>query len=388
VKEHARPGMPARIDGLETLRALMAIWVLLGHCGNYLGHYLGQQPPAWMKVVLLTSTPVEVFIVLSGFVIFELLRSDPAAGYRPYIARRARRILPVYFFAVALATLCMGLRAEGFVAAPWRTAEELATAMARFDATRLDLGWHLLSHATLLHGLVPESWLAHSAYALLAPAWSLSLEWQFYLLAPLLFMFATRGTQGLLWLVLVLALAGTLLTTTVGPEFTPAFFLVSWPFFALGWWLSALRHRGARAEHPRSALWLSLVPIVAAAVLMAADWRSTLLSIVFALLALPLCWGAWNAYRPAVVLRRALEVRWLQAIGRQSYSLYLLHVLVLDLVGWILIRTGVFGGSDAGNFVLLAGTTLAFSLVASALSYRFVEKPFMRARPRASVAPA
>jgi peptidoglycan/LPS O-acetylase OafA/YrhL len=385
VKEHARQRVPARIDGLEALRALMAIWVLLGHCGNYLGHYLGQQPPAWMKVVLLTSTPVEVFIVLSGFVIFELLRSDPAVGYLPYIARRARRILPVYFFAVALATLCMGLRGEGFVAAPWRTAEELATSMARLNATRLDFGWHLLSHATLLHGLVPESWLANAPYALLAPAWSLSLEWQFYLLAPLLFVFAARGANHFLWLVFVLALAGGLLVKTAGDEFTPAFLLVSWPFFALGWWLSALRHR---EDSERWALWPSLGLIVLAAVLMAADWRSTLLSIVFALLALPLCWGAWDAYRPAAALRRFMEVGWLLAIGRQSYSLYLLHVLVLDLVGWILIQTGLFGGSDAGNFLLLAGTTLALSLVVSAFSYRFVERPFMRARPRGGVAPA
>ena len=52
----------------------------------------------------------------------------------------------------------------------------------------------------MLHGIVPETILPRSSIALLGPAWSISLEWQFYLVAPLLFLFLDKG-RGPAWLI-------------------------------------------------------------------------------------------------------------------------------------------------------------------------------------------
>src|SRR5262249_40932758 len=45
---------------------------------------------------------------------------------------------------------------------------------------------HFLVHASMLHSAVPQWLLPNSSAAILIPAWSISLEWQFYLLVPLL----------------------------------------------------------------------------------------------------------------------------------------------------------------------------------------------------------
>ncbi len=61
----------------------------------------------------------------------------------------------------------------------WRA--ELAS---QYTEVHTHLMYHLLAHLSLLHGIFPDNILNQSEYIFLGPAWSLSLEWQFYLVAP------------------------------------------------------------------------------------------------------------------------------------------------------------------------------------------------------------
>jgi peptidoglycan/LPS O-acetylase OafA/YrhL len=54
---------------------------------------------------------------------------------------------------------------------------------------------HLIAHLLLLNGVVPDNILYEAQMMFLAPAWSLSLEWQFYLVAPLVIA-AMRNSGG------------------------------------------------------------------------------------------------------------------------------------------------------------------------------------------------
>ena len=76
--------------------------------------------------------------------------------------------------------------------------------------------------------------------------------------------------------------------------------------------------------------------------------------------------GAW----------RALDNRALQWVGERAYGLFLIHVLVLhELDG--LIRDL---GSVRATLLVVAPLALAISIAVGALSYRVVERPFLRLR--------
>ncbi len=95
---------------------------------------------------------VDGFIILSGFVIAKLISEKPEP-YLGYISRRFFRLYPVYLICLALAVLLL--------------------------SPRLDPGL-LVSHLALAQGLLTGS----GSTAILVPSWSISLEWQYYLIAP------------------------------------------------------------------------------------------------------------------------------------------------------------------------------------------------------------
>lgn len=73
----------------------------------------------------------------------------------------------------------------------------------------------------------------------------------------------------------------------------------------------------------------------------------------------------------AVAVHRLLGHRWLALVGRCSYSLYLWHVVPLLLLerAWLPVPTPVRG-------LLVVAATIALT----AVSYRFLERPFLRSR--------
>ncbi|HTD67568.1 MAG TPA: acyltransferase, partial [Candidatus Limnocylindria bacterium] len=158
------------IKEFDGLRGLLALWVFASHVIE-LGPYSALGPS------LRAHLAVDVFIILSGFVIFHLLSTGE--DYRSFIMRRWFRLFPVFAICFLLAlTLYASLKIN----------DETAFGMGHTK----NLTPYLIAHATMLHGAVPEQLLPQSARAILVSAWSVSLEWQFYLLAPLLFAFAIR----------------------------------------------------------------------------------------------------------------------------------------------------------------------------------------------------
>jgi peptidoglycan/LPS O-acetylase OafA/YrhL len=367
--------------GLDGLRAVMALWVLVGHVGNFMGWRLGAPVPAWVKPFLLTSVPVNVFICLSGFVIFQMLNKLQWTHYRSYISGRARRIFPIYWVAIAAGIAMFDFRANLAKMVPWQSTAEATAVQARAAAISIDWHAHIASHLALVQGLIPEKVLRFAAESILAPAWSLSLEWQFYVLAPATYFVASRRAFGLLGLVSVFGLLALLLPLS-DLGLTPAFFLVSWPYFALGWWSSiclvSWSARSARSASDWALLGAPLVLILGISLRQSGDIRATALSVGL--------WGvAWmSCCRPADLswigrsVRAALGNRYLVAAGKRSYSLYLLHVLVLDAVAYALIRNGWLSEPSAFDFIVLLVPTSVGSLALAWFTYSTVERRFMQ----------
>ena len=177
--DRAAPYRP-EIDGL---RAVAILAVLLNHLGPAVlpGGYLG----------------VDVFFVISGFVITASLASRPAASLSDlllgFYARRIRRLLPalLLFVLVAATALCLVNPDPGLM---------------------LGVGWRSLFGVSnlILHKLAVEYFRPAIGLNPFAHTWSLGVEEQFYLLFPLLVWlsgfarFGRIGSRRLSWLLLPL----------------------------------------------------------------------------------------------------------------------------------------------------------------------------------------
>lgn len=107
-----------RLAGLDHLRALAIVLV-------FLCHYRAYARPQWVDVVGgFGWTGVDLFFVLSGFLIGnQLLRQVARQGYidfKAYYISRSFRILPVYFFVLALYFLFPWIRERTGIAPLWR----------------------------------------------------------------------------------------------------------------------------------------------------------------------------------------------------------------------------------------------------------------------------
>src|SRR5690242_1352162 len=100
-----------RLAILDGLRGLSALYVVLHHAYEEVRTVA---PTDWLVVRLAWlhcgHAAVAVFIVLSGY---SLAAGDPfRGGFRAYVGRRARRILPPYYAALALSLLAIWLVPE------------------------------------------------------------------------------------------------------------------------------------------------------------------------------------------------------------------------------------------------------------------------------------
>jgi peptidoglycan/LPS O-acetylase OafA/YrhL len=353
-----------RFQLIEALRAMLALTVLLAHFTPYL-------PAAYVPVMrasLNAHAAVLLFIVISGFVITHVLMTRNYT-YLTYIVARFCRLWPLFAVCVTIRTLYVLWKCPTFYCGA-------------------DLASYLPWHAVMLHGVMPEEWLDRSAIMMLGPSWSISLEWQFYLVAPaIVWLLAKRAYLAFALLCAVACvtaattwhLFGTTLTFPHG-----AFLPVSLRYFLLGvvsaWWLSAVpRDIGFGQAICAGALVYALTQMPVLAI-----WTSTLL-----LLNNP-------AADDNPVVRCALP------LGALSYSIYLSHMIVMWWVvdamrhaGWL--RGPVYNTEIEGwAIAVMVGSTIALTLLASLLLNRFVEKPGMttlrawmlrRLQPRPRLAP-
>ena len=214
-----------RLECLDGLRGMLAVYVLLGHMAPF-----AALPDAVQSLVSHGGAAVDLFFVLSGLVIVKAL--DRAGGRADaFLIARAARIFPVFLpvFAVSVA---LQVWSCGFGAMPWVGLDNAARSIC---VTAWPRTWlpEILAHLTMTHGLFPKAVLPDVWVSFLGSTWSLSTEWQFYILALLLH---PAGRRRLVWVLLAMAAAGAAWRLSV-PEpwqFSRAFLPNKAHFFALG----------------------------------------------------------------------------------------------------------------------------------------------------------
>jgi peptidoglycan/LPS O-acetylase OafA/YrhL len=327
------------IDGL---RALAIIPVVFFHyrIGRFPGGFVG----------------VDIFFVISGYLITGLLLADIAAGrfsILRFYERRARRILPALFFMLLLAAI-----AGSYVLLP----VDLATLGRGMVATTAFVSnFAYWASAGYFERAAEFNALLHT--------WSLAVEEQFYILFPWLLYACCRLQRPARNAVFVLAAAGSLAASVWLARSHPSvgFF---WP--ASRAWELLLGAFLASTRLPAPPRWLlHALSLLGLALILASirwidpSWRFP------GWIALAPCAGAGlllytGEYR-AGLATRFLSLRPLVFVGLISYSLYLWHWPLL-----VLARNLV----PAGLSPLGYAVTLAAAAGLAVLSWRFVERPF------------
>ena len=348
-----------RIHEFEALRGVLAVWVMVGHVVKHSGY----MPEDLRGLSLLANPglPVDVFIILSGFVIFSLL-DHKHEGYWPFIIRRFFRLFPLFLTVLVVSALFVFPILTWDAAFPWKS--DFLRGVADIHKSSADyLAQHFLVHLTMLHGLVPHSLLPFSQYGIVGQAWSISVEWQFYLVAPLLFYLLKHRPMALGLLVLGLMVWHSRYWLGEG------FALNQGQFFLIGI-VSYYLYRNLAGSGPQ----LFLGACAAIAILFWTSLRPVSLSIWVVALAAAMHAKA-GGKNPFSYLASLAMPQWL---GRISYSVYLWHALVILCLSRAIL-TSQPGISQSRYMLLLMASTLVVSLALSALSFRLIERPGMDA---------
>ncbi len=346
-----------RLSRLDGLRGVLASYIMLGHALPF------TDVPGWLAQPFHHGeAAVDLFFALSGLVIVNSLAHFEYRFWR-FFTSRAWRLLPVYF---TVLTLAVGLIALGspIPAMQWVHAGSMA---GQFWAVRLPAGWgyHLAAHVLLVHGLLPQGVLAYAWVTLLGPAWSLSTEWQFYIVMALA-MGRWRNLAGFTWAMLALALAWRLAAPQLPPywQFSRAFLPDAAGYFALGL---------------ASAVWLregKVLPLVCGVFLVT---LLGLFSFAASRALIPLGWVVVvMAQRHSGMpwLPRLLDSRMAQYLARISYPLYLLNEPVQRGMA-MLIAPLTHGNAPAFTWLWLP-LALTAPIAAAHVLHKFVEKPLMK----------
>jgi peptidoglycan/LPS O-acetylase OafA/YrhL len=366
----------SRISELDAVRGIAALVVVLHHCWETLlpdqntFPFLPAHTPltatlriaAWinlspLKLLFCGRAAVGLFFVLSGLVLSRQIQAN--AAYGQFLVRRVFRIwVPFALVILAAAALALGLSGP-LPQLPWIN-----------ESWSVPVTWQLVAGHLLMLGI--------PAYVTLDnPIWSLIHEMRISLVFPLLARLAGRGVSRLLagsvalfTLLSITHLTGPVIAqvhSQTGRELlhslvdTARYCL----FFVLG---IVLATRGDRITERlrqlpaarRRQLW------ALAFLLLAIPYVAGYLELAYALgaaLLLALCMGS-----PRV--RQWLAAPWLTWLGKVSYSLYLVHLLVL------LTLVHTLRGLMPLPVILALAVTGSFA--AAALCNRLIEMPANR----------
>lgn len=345
LERHTRSSYRADIDGL---RALAVLLVVLFH--------------AFPQVLPGGFIGVDVFFVISGFLITSILLAsldEQRFSFLDFYARRIRRIFPALILVLAFALLV-----------GWFTFFP--------DEYRL-LGGHTLASASFLQNFNLLSEIGYFDEAAdtkpFLHLWSLAIEEQFYLIWPLLLWITYKVKANPMWCIALVGLSSfglCLYFTSIDPTF--AFFSPLTRFWELligaalayyaPYYAPAISARsftqyggvlgllligaGLAYLSPASLFpgYLALLPTIGAALIIAAPKHSPINRIIF-------------------------SNRFMVALGKISYPLYLWHWVLLSL-----IRI-----TESGEIApLIRWFAIGVSLILAILTYHLLEKPIQAPR--------
>ncbi len=361
---------PFRPD-VEGLRAIAILLVVLFHVGipQARGGFIG----------------VDVFFVISGFVITGLLLRQQASGglrFLAFYARRAWRILPMALLVIVVSTIAVAVVANHSIAVE-------AASDGRWSALSL-ANFHFLHLTPTIINTRPAS--PFQQY------WSLAVEEQFYLVYPavILAFLAVPGRWPMrrrlavgISAITIVSFADSVVSSHLGE--LGAYYLPFGRAWELG--VGALLAIGTGAAERINRTAATVITWLGLAVILVAAWTVSLQRAAYPgwIAAVPVLGAAMviagGSAVPPQGAEALLKLAPFRKVGQWSYSWYLWHwpflVIAAEAAHTVVLRSSI-----AKNLLVVA-----LALVAAAGSYHFIENPIRRSamlveRPAWSIAGA
>jgi peptidoglycan/LPS O-acetylase OafA/YrhL len=328
-----------RFGSLDGLRALSIVAVIWHHTA-----------PSWVSGTWshVGADGVTLFFAISGFLITTLLLRERERHGRidlkAFYWRRALRIFPLYYTVLLL-----------YVVLVWVMERHSPAGQAFFNNLP-----YFLTYTSNLFVQLDDRTIFYFA-------WSLAAEEQFYLLwPPVLVLCVTSGRAGAVLLAVVVA---GVLGQLGGQKFLSAVPLA----IVYGALMALVMHHRSGYDAVHRVLGFRAAPLVV---------------LVLVLLAAALGWGQLPAFvthalfaalvlacvvREDHLLQGLMQLRWVGYIGMISYGMYMLHMLCKNVSTKLLKAAGL-----PTDTLLVFGLTMALSVVAAGLSFRYYESIFLR----------
>lgn len=339
-----------KLEEFEGLRAVLAMWVVVFHVFSISGLHV----PALLD----GGNAVSVFFALSGFVIAMLLNIEKET-YPAFIVRRFFRIFPAYFICVAGSLI---LVLYGFMP---KTYEDNS------------MSAHILLHLLMLHGVLPVDWLTGADSAFLNPAWSITVEWQFYLIIPAFFILL-RSRPSMAWLLIIVTAAISRRILLPLFEMGGGSLLAHFHIFVYGiisFFIFDWSKKNVEIFRPFARILPIACPLLILPVIAISQNVGLLVWLFFFGAAISV--RADNALEPIVVFINVLRSRPLTWLGAISYALYLVH----EPIVWLSLHAVhyYFPYLNVNTCTVLVGfLSVPISIGAAYALHIFVELPFIK----------
>jgi peptidoglycan/LPS O-acetylase OafA/YrhL len=344
------PLTPGRYASLDGLRGYLAIFVFLHHaCIWYFYLQTGQwqEPPSSLYNHLGQSS-VALFFMITGFLFFSKLLDGRAKeiDWEKIIVSRLFRLVPLYFFTMVLFFGIVAYLSGGMLREPWPL---LLSKMQKWLC-------FTVSGSPSLNGV-------QNSFTIVAGVtWSLPYEWFFYLALPILAMLLGSRPP---FIYIATAVAGI-----QGLHPQPDRLL---PF--LGGIAAAYLVRSesfCKFAQSRVAALLCLGAIATVVLFCPTVYEfkaSLLLSIAFAMIA------GGNSLGGTLVSPAA------RTLGEMSYSIYLLHGIVLFVTFNFMVGINAAKALEPMIYWLLVVSMMPPLVLLSSVTFKFIERPSIQFGP-------
>ncbi len=341
---------PKRYEYIDSLRGIAILMVVLVHVGIVLDNMLDYFPQGLLIDIIGNGAyGVQLFFIVSAYTLTmsHYNRLDEPHRNRSFFIRRFFRIAPMYYIAIIYFTLDKYLQFNfvnpDFSAIPLRS---------------------MLSNIFFTHSLIPEYTNNY-----VPGGWSISVEFLFYFLLPFICSKVKTVNSALLLFLSTLTLAiivdPLIRMYTIYPYFHEYNFFVQLPVFPLG--ILAYFFLNRDEHNIKPATWI----------------YTAVLILVFCYIAVPKHIMFSLVYFMLLIIQtkynfKLFSNRFLSEIGKVSFSMYLVHFVVIYLFNRFefdrIIEVDNYATAFL-NFILMYIVVATIAFAISSVTYRMIEVP-------------